>query len=771
MATELGKAYVQIVPSAQGIKGSISKTLGPEANVAGEKAGGSIASKLKGAIVKAGIGIAIAKVVKDGVAAGGNLEQSIGGIETLFGAGGRTIEEYAKKTGKSVRSIEGEYNKMMKAQEIALSNADKAYSTVGISANDYMQNVTGFAASLKQSLGGDVVKAANIADMAMVDMADNANKMGTDMGSIQNAYQGFAKQNYTMLDNLKLGYGGTKTEMERLLKDAQKFSGVKYDINNLADVYEAVHVIQGELDITGTTAKEASETIQGSASAMKASFENLLGKIAIGENIESELQALARTVSTFLFKNLIPMVTRILGALPGAIIGFIQEAAPLFIQEGGKLIASLGQGITDGLPMLMEKGVALITGLVSGLKAGMPTFVESAQNLITSLLSSIATNLPKLIDSGLSLVGSLISGLIQAIPLIGGAALDIVSHLVSELVAHAPKLLSEGQKIIGNIVAGISSKAPQVLSTIGRVVSDLLNKLSQDLPLFLQKGTQFIVNMINGIASKAPSIISKLVTVISDLISTIGKNLPQFLSKGAEIIGKMIFGIGQALPKIVTAIMNLAIKLVRALIQNMPKFLKAGLDLILGLGKGILQGGPKIIGSIPGFLGGIVKAFAAGLSGFVTIGRDIVSGLWKGISGAAGWIKEKIGGFASGIVNKVKGFFKIKSPSRVFRDEIGSMLGKGLGLGILDEVNYVSGAMDKLEDEALRDMSASYNLDMSKSLGSNGNTLNYKPLDEGIKEGRESLTLNLLLGNREFRAFVEDITKQQDKNIELGLAF
>ena len=281
MATDLGKAYVQIMPSAKGIKGSIQKTLDPEAQTAGKSAGSKLGSALKvGAVAAvAGLGVIIGKAISEG----GSLEQSIGGVETLF----------------------------KKHADVVQRHAANAYRTVGVSANEYMENVTSFSASLLQSMGGDTEEAAKVAHMAMVDMGDNANKMGTDMRDIQNAYQGFAKENYTMLDNLKLGYGGTKSEMERLLADAQKLTGVKYDINNLDDVYMAIHAVQEELGITGTTALEAEETITGSFAAMQASFANLLGNIAIGADIDENLQSLAQTISTFLFGNLLPMLGNI----------------------------------------------------------------------------------------------------------------------------------------------------------------------------------------------------------------------------------------------------------------------------------------------------------------------------------------------------------------------------------------------------------------------------------------------------------------------------
>ncbi|HHX61241.1 MAG TPA: PblA, partial [Epulopiscium sp.] len=287
MATELGQAYVQIMPSSKGISGSISKTLSGEATSAGKSAGLNIVGALKGIIVTAGIGKAIAATITEG----GALQQSIGGIETLFKDNADTVRKYA----------------------------NEAYKTVGVSANEYMENVTSFSASLLQSMGGDTKKSAEVANMAMVDMGDNANKMGTDMRDIQNAYQGFAKSNYTMLDNLKLGYGGTKGEMERLLADATALSGVEYNIDNLADVYSAINVIQEGLGITGTTALEAEETMTGSLNAMKSAFTDVMGNLAIGENLGPSLTALSETVSTFLLDNFFPMVGNILAQLPGAI--------------------------------------------------------------------------------------------------------------------------------------------------------------------------------------------------------------------------------------------------------------------------------------------------------------------------------------------------------------------------------------------------------------------------------------------------------------------
>lgn len=317
MATELGQAYVQIMPSAKGISGMIKNTIAPEASAAGQSAGMTIGSSIASIATKVIAAAGIGKAFSAAISEGANLQQSLGGIETLFDT------------------------ELGKASHIVKKYADEAYKTTGLSANAYMENVTGFSASLLQSLGGDTVKAADVANMAMIDMADNANKMGTSMDRIQDAYQGFAKQNYTMLDNLKLGYGGTKTEMERLLADAEKLTGVKYDINNLADVYQAIHAIQGNLKITGTTAVEASKTFSGSFAAMKASAQNVLGKLALGENVLPALQALLDTTSTFLFNNFIPMVSNVFSGL-GLLLteGLSKVASQLFGEAFGSAVYS-----------------------------------------------------------------------------------------------------------------------------------------------------------------------------------------------------------------------------------------------------------------------------------------------------------------------------------------------------------------------------------------------------------------------------------------------
>lgn len=345
--TKLADAYVQIIPSAKGIKGRITEELGGEADSAGKSAGLSIASAIKGAIAAAGIGAAL----KAAIGEGANLQQSLGGIETLF----------------------------KDSADVVKARAQDAYKTAGMSANAYMETVTGFSASLLQGLAGDTGKAADIADMALTDMSDNANKMGTDMELIKNTYQGFAKQNYTMLDNLKLGYGGTKTEMQRLLADATKLSGVKYDISNLSDVYEAIHVIQGELGITGTTAKEASSTYTGSLAAMKAATSNFLGNLTLGEDVGPSLQALGGTIATFLTGNLVPMILNIVTGLGKAII----DTDWLSVANG--IVTNLGQGIAVAAEKILGVDGSAVTEIFTSITDKLPGFADTITSTFNML--------------------------------------------------------------------------------------------------------------------------------------------------------------------------------------------------------------------------------------------------------------------------------------------------------------------------------------------------------------------------------------------------
>ena len=589
MATELAKAYVQIIPSAQGIKGSISEVLGPEAQSAGSQGGVSIASAIKKAIAAAGIGVALKNAILEGAA----LEQSIGGIETLFKGSADTMKTYAQN----------------------------AYKTAGISANDYMEQATSFAASLLQSLGGDSAKAADAANQALIDMSDNSNKMGTYIGDIQHAYQGFAKQNYTMLDNLKLGYGGTKSEMERLLADAQELTGIKYDINNLSDVYEAIHVIQENLDITGTTAEEAATTLSGSFGSMKAALSNLMGYWTLGEDVKPYITQFVQSAATFLFDNLVPALGNIITQLPSALITFVTAAVPMIAEQGKNMITALTDAIRNDLPQLIEKGGDTIKNFITGMVNEIPNLITNIGILLTNLLDAILTALPQFIAKGAEISKSLISGLVAKLPDIAAGAIKLITKIASTIITHLPDIIAAGWKVTTSILAGIIKAIPKLVA---------------------------------------------------------------------------------GLPKVVTA---------------------------------------------------IKKHFKA--INWKTVGTAIIKGIAKGITSGISTIANAAKEAAKSALNAAKKFLGIKSPSRVFRDEVGEMVARGMAEGITDGKNAVGAAISDLTSSSVKSIDPGTGI-TGENYTSKAQTENILTGLAGLIGGGGEYTINLNVDGKTLAGIVFD---------------
>ncbi len=484
---KLAKAYVQIVPSAEGIQGSISHIMGGEASSAGESAGTLLGTKLVGTLKKVIAAAGIGKMISDSLNLGGALQQSIGGVETLFKESADTVKAYAAQ----------------------------AYRTVGLSANDYMEQTTSFAASLLSSVSKDTNAAAQLANMAMVDMADNANKMGTDMASIQNAYQGFAKQNYTMLDNLKLGYGGTKAEMQRLLTDAEKLSGVHYELGNLADMYSAIHVIQTEMDITGTTAKEAATTLTGSFAAMKAAAQNVLGDWSTGADLTAPMQALADTARTFLQGNLLPMIGNVLAGIPQLVYGLVPEV----LQTGTELVSSLAAGFAQGIPAFLSSALPQLLSFTEELRANAGQFVDAGLNCITQLLNGLIAGLPQLI---------------AYVP-------DIIINIAGIINDNMPKILAQGISIIVQLIAGIIQAVPSLLANWKKILQAVLSVISAIN--WLNIGKNILTSVANGVKSMGSSMLTAFKGGFSSALSWI-KSLPaQAVKWGKNLIQSFIKGL------------------------------------------------------------------------------------------------------------------------------------------------------------------------------------------------------------------------------------
>lgn len=560
MAGSLAQAYVQIIPTTKGIKGNLQKELDNAGGTAGKSAGGRFAGSFKNIIGAAAIGTAVVTGITKSIKEGAALEQSIGGIETLFKSASNTV----------------------------IKNADNAFRTAGISANSYMEQATSFSASLLQSLDGDTRKAAKYADTAIIDMSDNANKMGTNIEDIQNAYQGFAKQNYTMLDNLKLGYGGTKTEMERLLADASKISGQKYDISNLSEVYEAIHVIQGDLDITGTSAKEAATTLSGSFSAMKAAADNFLGNLALGRNIGSSMEGLASTASTFLFDNLVPAIGRILTSLPTALGTFVKKGVPQFMAAGKNMMDGIAKGfgnsgefitkamsglanvsglIGNGLDGFVDAGLKLIKNLAQGIADGLPAFIENIPTIITNLADAVNRNAPKLIKGGITILKTIAVGIIKAIPIliknipkIFKAFLSVWQAMswlnIGKIALTAVKNgMVKGIGALASIVKGkfnaVKTAIIQPITAARNILSNIVGAIKSRLSFSGLSGS--VSRAFNAIKARMTAPISSALSTISSIISKIRGIFPLRLGKifsGIQVPhfsisgGKIPWGIG-----------------------------------------------------------------------------------------------------------------------------------------------------------------------------------------------------------------------------------
>lgn len=491
---ELAKAYVQIVPSAEGIQGKITEALGGEPAAAGDAAGQSLGAQLVGTLKKVIAAAGIGKIISESINLGGALQQGLGGVETLFKDSADTVKAYAAQ----------------------------AYKTVGLSANDYMEQTTSFAASLLSSVSQDTQAAADLANMAMVDMADNSNKMGTSMQDIQNAYQGFAKQNYTMLDNLKLGYGGTQAEMQRLLKDAEKISGVHYDLGNLADMYSAIHVIQKEMDITGTTAKEASTTLTGSFAAMKAAAENVLADWSTGADLTAPLQGLVETAQTFLVGNLLPMIGNVLAGIPELVYTLVPE----ILQSGTQLVTSLAQGFTEGIPeffstalpqllaftdqlrdnaaSFVDAGLNLITQLINGLIAGLPDLIAYVPDIIINICGIINDNMPKILAEGVSIIVQLVVGIVKAVPDLLANWKKILQAVLS--VISAINWLNIGKTILTGVANGVKSMGSSLLNAFKGGFSSALAWIKSLPSQAVQWGKNLIQSFINGLTGKGGAV-------------------------------------------------------------------------------------------------------------------------------------------------------------------------------------------------------------------------------------------------------------------------
>ena len=580
--------------------------VGQKTSGLGEKLKSGLATAGKVAVAGVAAGAtAIGALGTKAVAAYADYEQLVGGVETLF----------------------------KDSQDQVMDYANNAYKTAGLSANEYMETVTSFSASLLQSLDGDTSAAADKANLAITDMSDNANKMGTDMTSIQNAYQGFAKSNYTMLDNLKLGYGGTQAEMERLLADAEKISGIKYDISSYADIVDAVHVVQTEMGITGTTAEEAASTIQGSFGMMKSAWQNLVTGMADPDQDLGVLVGNFTDSVVIAGNNLIPR---------------IQELLPRIVEATTSLIGT----VSEQLPAIL--------GTV------LPSLVEGATNLGSGLMAALPSVLSVLADVAPTVINTLVPALIELLPQITQTGIDVIVSLAQGIADALPQLIPAATDAIIEIVEVLTSP-----ENLGNLIDAAL---------------AIILALVDGLVDATPKLIAAVPDVIANLVTAIIANMPKILEAGVEITMALADGLIKALPELIAAIPNLILGIVQGIIDNLPEIIMAGPKIIAALATGLIEAIPDIVMVIPQLIRSIVDTFLSFDWG--SIGKNIVEGIKNGFVNMWNSFKQTVENVFTGLVDGVKSFLGIASPSKVFAG-IGGYMAEGLGQGFDKEFSSV----------------------------------------------------------------------------------
>lgn len=630
------------------------------------------------AVAGAAAATAVTALVSKSVGAFADYEQLTGGVETLFGAGGRSVEEYAQSVGKSVSDIQGKYDSLMSAQNVVLENANKAYMTAGMSANEYMDTVTGFSASLISSLGGDTNKAADYANSALVDMSDNANKMGTDMESIKNAYQGFAKQNYTMLDNLKLGYGGTQEEMKRLLSDAEKLTGQRYDISSFADITQAIHAIQTQMDITGTTAKEASTTISGSWGSLKAAFENTLVSLTTGGKMfDQSLDALVDSAKTF-GQNVIPAIT---GALSG--VGYLIDGLAPTI---GEVIPPL---INDLAPTLANSAASLISSLVNGLVQNASQFSNCLNNIVVVAVTGLSAVVPKLLIATSQIVGNLMQGLSNSMPQIISGAVTLIEGLVDGLVDNVPLLAMGAVQLVASLANGLIANLPRIIDAGVNLITGIVSASYSMMPQIIQNGMQLVVNLAVGLVRAIPQLIAALPRITGAIVKgfksvnwfDLGLQLIKSIWEGIKSIGSEMWnGVKEKTSELWGGVKNVVSEKLNniksaydahggglkgatfAAIEGVKEYYRTGYDAINQLTGGKLGEVVNAVGEkMEVVKGKFSEAFGNVKNTVMTIFENIKNGITEKISAAVNKVKEIFGSIAdkvSEVWGKIKGIIK-----------------------------------------------------------------------------------------------------------------
>lgn len=668
-----------------------------------------------GAVVVAAAAGAV-KLGKEVVSAYADYEQLVGGIDTLFKDSSNEMQRYAAN----------------------------AYKTAGMSANDYMETVTGFSASLISSLGGDTEKAAKYADMAITDMSDNANKMGSDMESIKNAYAGFSKGQFNMLDNLKLGYGGTKTEMERLLADAEAISGIHYDIDSYADVVSAIHVIQEEMDIAGTTAKEADATISGSISSLQSAIQNLI--VGFGD-ADADMEMLCENmVDAFqtVVKNITPVIENIVKALP-------------------TVVEALIQAIADLLPTLLETVTELFSQVLTTLLSLLPSLIPAAVEAVMTIVNTLIENLPLLVDAAVQLITTLVSGIAAALPQLIPAAVEAVITIVQGLVDSLPMILDAALQLVTGFAQGILDAIPVIIEALPEVIMSIVNFILDAIPQIIDTGIQLLTSLVEALPEIIATIVEAIPEIIDGIINAVLNAIPQIIEAGIELLISLIKALPQIITTIVAAIPEIIGGIVDAVIGNIDKIIVAGVELFVALIENLPTIIIEIVKAVPQIITGIVEALGKGVSKMAEVGKNLVKGLWDGIQGLASWLWNKVSGWISSIWDGICDFFGIHSPSREMA-WVGEMLVKGLSGSIEDngdEAVKAAEAMSEDIDDVMNGLAKDMQTALPTDFSVNGNIGSaITDAARGAVQSGMSIILNITNFNNYSGEDIEQLTNE-----------
>ena len=671
-----------------------------------EKLGGVLkgvgkVAKVMGTAAVSGLtaaGAAVGKITKDAVESYSSYEQLVGGVKTLFGNGGLTLKQFAKQEGQTVAAARSQYKELTAAQNEALKNANDAYKTAGMSANEYMETATSFAASLVSSLGGDTTKAVKYADTAVIDMADNANKMGTDISLIQAAYQGFAKQNYTMLDNLKLGYGGTAREMARLVNESGVLGSKKIDLDDtqnlgnalsevgFAKITEAIHEVQKEMGILNTTKNEAEQTIQGSMSMMKASWQNMLTALVTGgDQYEQCVQNLVNSVTVF-GKNILPVVEQALNGV-------------------GNLISDLAPVIAEKLPGILEN-------ILPNLLTAATNIFSALGGALPGLLQTLISELPSTMTVLTDVFDSILSTLMTLMPEIKPVVVNALMSLVDSIISNLP-LFFDAVQLITALVQGLADAAPTLIPAMVTAIITMVNSLIQNAGLLVSAALQLTQALADGLIIALPTLIAALPQIIVSIQSFFLENEATIMEAGAALLESIIDAMPTIISIVCAALPQLIFSMVNNLISHTGDFLSAGVKLLGAL----IQGLMSMIGSVVQLIVGLGERMIASIKAFIgnmqTVGGNLLKGLWNGISDAVGWVIERVKGVGSRIMDAIRAVFGIHSPSKEFA-MIGDYLMQGLGNGVTDNAKYAISATQSVARDVL---DAASNLSANAQIG------------------------------------------------------